>query len=100
MIGALRTSHRARVRAGWSAALGAVLLVVAALVVFVPNTGHKTVVPIDYSHRPKVVRTPPTVPLAQRDRTAIVASGRIRRIGPEFDPRRNDFVLTFAQPIH
>ena len=64
MIGALRTSHRARVRAGWSAAL----------VVFVPNTGHKTIVPIDYSHRPKVVRTPPTVPLAQRDRTAIVAT--------------------------
>ena len=74
MIGALRTSHRARVRAGWLAALGGAVVIVAALIVLVPNTGHKMVAPIDYNGEAKVVRTPPTVRLAGGDRAAILAT--------------------------
>ena len=74
MIGTLRTSHRARVRTGWAVALGGAAVIVAALIVLVPNTGHKSVAPIDYSREAKVVRTPPTVRLAARDRAAILAT--------------------------
>ncbi len=74
MIGTLRTSHRARVRAVWAAALGVVAVIVATLIVLVPNTGHKSVAPIDYSREAKVVRTPPTVRLAASDRAAILAT--------------------------
>jgi hypothetical protein len=68
------------VRAGWGAAAAAVALSVAVLVVFVPNTGHGTTAPIDYGRQAKVVRTPPTVPLANRDRAAVLATlGRFLR---------------------
>jgi hypothetical protein len=74
VIGALRTSHRARVRAGWAAALGGAVAVVVALILLLPNTGHKTVVPIDYNREAKVVRTPPTVQLADADRAVVLAT--------------------------
>lgn len=74
MIGALRTSHRARARAGWGAALGGAVVIVAALILLFPNTGHKTVAPIDYGREAKVVRTPPTVTLAAGERAAILAT--------------------------
>jgi hypothetical protein len=74
VIGTLRTSHRARVRAGWAAALGGAAVVVAALIVLLPNTGHKTLVPIDYNREAKVVRTPPTVSLQPADRAAVLTA--------------------------
>jgi hypothetical protein len=74
VIGALRTSHRARVRAGWGAALTCALIAVGALLVLVPNTGHRTVTPIDYGREAKVVRTPPTVALTVSDRAAVIAT--------------------------
>ena len=74
MIGALRSSHRARVRAGWGAALACAVIAAAALLVLVPNTGHRTVMPIDYSREAKVVRTPPTVALGGSDRAAVLAT--------------------------
>jgi hypothetical protein len=53
-------------------AVSGAALVVAALLVLLPNTGHKTATSIDYNRAAKVVRTPPTVPLAAHDREAIV----------------------------
>jgi hypothetical protein len=74
VIGALRTSHRARVRAGWAAVLTTTAVIVVALIVLVPNTGHKSVAPIDYNREAKVVRTPPTVRLTGSDRATILAT--------------------------
>jgi hypothetical protein len=55
-------------------ALGGVAVIVAALVVLVPNTGQETVVPIDYNRDAKVVRTPPTVQRADADRAVVLTT--------------------------
>jgi hypothetical protein len=62
VLGLLPSSHRKRVRLLWGSIAGAAVLVVAAMIVFLPNTGHSTQTPINESkaatrfHVPKTVR--------------------------------------------
>jgi hypothetical protein len=57
----LPASHRARVRLLWGSIAALAVLTVAALIVFLPNTGHSTATPIDESKPAEVVRAPKTV---------------------------------------
>jgi hypothetical protein len=57
----LPDSHRARVRLAWATVLSAVILGIAALVVFVPNTGRSTSTPIDPSKPAQRFVIPKTV---------------------------------------
>jgi hypothetical protein len=86
VLGLLPSSHRKRVRLLWGSIAGAAVLVVASLIVFLPNTGHSTATPIDPSkaparyHAPKTVRaTAAEKAAALRTLGAFVQSAFIRR---------------------
>jgi hypothetical protein len=70
----------------WGSIVGTVVLVVAALIVFLPNTGHSTATPIDQSKAAARYHAPKTVPAtaaekaaAQRTLATFVQSAFIRR---------------------
>jgi hypothetical protein len=70
----------------WGSSAGAAVLLVAALIVFLPNTGHSTATPIDESKAPKLYHDPKTVAAtpaekaaAQRTLSTFVRSAFIRR---------------------
>jgi hypothetical protein len=82
----LPSSHRARVRLAWLSVAGAAVITVAALIVFVPNTGHTLSTPIDRSKPPVVITTPKTVKptraataAAERTLDRFVPSAMLRR---------------------
>lgn len=62
MLALLPSSHRKRVRLLWGSIAGTAVLIVAAMIVFLPNTGHSTQTPINETkaatqyHAPKTVR--------------------------------------------
>jgi len=66
----LPASHRARVRLLWASLAGAFVLGVAALIVFVPNTGHTTSTPIDTTKAAKRYVVPKTVRATTAEKTA------------------------------
>lgn len=70
----LPSSHRARVRLAWGSAAAAAVLVVAALIVFVPNTGHTLSTPIDRTKKPQVFHVPKTVRATPREKAAALAT--------------------------
>jgi hypothetical protein len=57
----LPSSHRTRVRLAWGSAGTAAVLTVAALIIFVPNTGKTTATPIDATKPAQRYRVPKTV---------------------------------------
>jgi hypothetical protein len=70
----------------WGSSAGAAVLLVAGLIVFLPNTGHSTATPIDESKAPKQYHAPKTVAAtpaeraaAQRTLSTFVRSAFIRR---------------------
>jgi hypothetical protein len=74
------------VRLAWGSVAGAAVLLVAGLIVFLPNTGHSTATPIDETKAPTRYRIPKTVPAtpaekaaAERTLSAFVRSAFIRR---------------------
>jgi hypothetical protein len=69
----LPASHRARVRLLWGSIGGLAVLVVVALIVFVPNTGHSYATPID-EHSPAQVYHPPTTVKATPEQKAAALS--------------------------
>jgi hypothetical protein len=82
----LPSSYRARRRLLWGSLAAAAVLGVAALIVFVPNTGHSTATPVDESkraqvyHVPKSVRAKPAdVRAAEHTLDTFVPSAVIRR---------------------
>jgi hypothetical protein len=86
VLGLLPSSHRKRVKLLWGSIAGAAVLTVAALIVFVPNTGHSTQTPIDQSKAAARYHAPKTVPAtaaekaaALRTLTTFVRSAFIRR---------------------
>ena len=70
MLGLLPSSHRKRVRLLWGSIAGAAVLVVAALIVFLPNTGHSTQTPIDESKAPTRYHAPKTVHATAAEKAA------------------------------
>jgi len=54
----------------WGSIAAAVVLGVAALIVFVPNTGHSTATPIDPTKAPTRYRVPRTVPATAGEKAA------------------------------
>ena len=70
----LPSSHRARVRLAWGSIATAALLVVAGLIVFVPNTGHTLSTPIDTTKQAQVFRLPKTVPATPREKAGALAT--------------------------
>jgi hypothetical protein len=69
-VAGLPASHRARVRLLWGSIVGAAVLGVAALIVFVPNTGRTTATPIDTSKPPERYVVPKTVPATTVEKAA------------------------------
>jgi hypothetical protein len=74
------------VRLLWGSIAGAAVLLIAGMIVFMPNTGHSTATPIDESkaptlyHAPKTVRaTPAQRAAAERTLSVFVRSAFIRR---------------------
>jgi hypothetical protein len=70
VLGLLPSSHRKRVRLLWGSIAGAAVLAVAALIVFVPNTGHSTQTPIDESKAPTRYHAPKTVRATAAEKAA------------------------------
>jgi hypothetical protein len=66
----LPSSYRARRRLLWGSIGATVVLGVAALIVFVPNTGHTTSTPIDTTKRAQVFHVPKTVPATPAEKAA------------------------------
>lgn len=82
----LPSSHRMRVRMLWGSIAAAVVLGIAAMIVFLPNTGHSTETPIDESKAPARFHVPKTVrataeekAAAERTLAVFVRSAFIRR---------------------
>lgn len=70
----LPDSHRKRVRLLWGSIAGLVVLVVAALIVFVPNTGHTLATPIDPQGKAKVFHPPKTVRATPKQKAAALST--------------------------
>jgi hypothetical protein len=66
----LPASHRTRVRLLWGSIGSAAVLGVAALIVFVPNTGHTTSTPIDPTRPAQRYVAPKTVPAPPAEKAA------------------------------
>jgi hypothetical protein len=66
----LPSSYRARRRLLWACLAGGTVIGVAALIVFVPNTGHSLSTPIDTTKRAQVFHPPKTVPATPAERAA------------------------------
>jgi len=71
----------------WGSIGGAAVLGVAALIVFVPNTGHSTVTPIDTTKKAQVYRIPKSVRATPAEVAA--AEGTLSRFVPSAFIRRN-----------
>jgi hypothetical protein len=69
-LGLLPSSHRKRVRLLWGSIAGAAVLAVAAMIVFLPNTGHSTKTPIDPSKAAARYHAPKTVHATAAERAA------------------------------
>jgi hypothetical protein len=83
----LPSSYRARRRLLWGTLGAAAVLGVAALIVFVPNTGHSTATPVDASKPAQVYRVPKTVPVSRAELAA--AEHTLDRFVPSAVIRRN-----------
>jgi hypothetical protein len=70
----LPASHRARVRLLRRSIVGAVLLTVALLIVFVRNTGHSFATPIDENGHAQVFHTPKTVRASAKQKAAAISA--------------------------
>ena len=70
----LPASHRKRVRLLWGSIGGLFVLVVAALIVFVPNTGHSFATPINEHEQAQVFRAPKTVKATAEQKAAAVST--------------------------
>jgi hypothetical protein len=70
----LPQSHRKRVRLAWGSAGALVVLTIAGLVVFVPNTGHSSATPINEQQRAQVFRLPKTVQATPEQKAAAQAT--------------------------
>lgn len=70
----LPSSHRARVRLAWGSVAGVAVLVVAGLIVFVPNTGHSYATPIDEHAQAKVYHPPKTVIATPAQKAAAIST--------------------------
>jgi hypothetical protein len=70
----LPDSHRARVRLLWGSVAGVVVLVVAGLIVFVPNTGHTFATPVDIHGQARVYHPPKTVRATPRQKAAALST--------------------------
>ena len=70
----LPSSHRARVRLLWGSIATAAVLVVAGLIVFVPNTGHTLSTPIDTTKQAQVFRLPKTVLATPQEKAGALAT--------------------------
>jgi hypothetical protein len=68
----LPASHRARVRLLRRSIVGAVLLTVALLIVFVRNTGHSTATPINENGHAQVYHAPKTVEATAAQKAAAI----------------------------
>jgi hypothetical protein len=71
----------------WWSIGSAVVLGIAALIVFVPNTGHTTATPIDPTRPAQRYFVPKTVPASAAERAA--AERTLARFVPSAMPRRN-----------
>lgn len=84
MVG-LPASHRARVRLLWGSVAFAAVAGVAALIAFVPNTGHTTATPLDTTKPaeryavPKTVRATPTEKAAAEHTLALFVPSAMTR---------------------
>jgi hypothetical protein len=70
----LPKSHRKRVRLAWASVASVVVLGVAALIVFEPNTGHPFDTAINEHQRAQVFRLPKTVKATPAQKAAAVAT--------------------------
>jgi hypothetical protein len=70
----LPASHRKRVRLLWGSIGGLVAIGIAALIVFVPNTGHSFATPIDESSQAQVYHAPRTVTASAAQKAAAVST--------------------------
>jgi hypothetical protein len=70
----LPASHRKRVRLLWGAIGGALVVGVAALIVFVPNTGHSFATPIDEHHQAQVYHPPKTVKATAKQKAEAIST--------------------------
>jgi hypothetical protein len=70
----LPASHRKRVRLLWGSIGGFVVVGVAALIVFVPNTGHSFATPIDENAPAQVFHAPKTVKATEEQKAAAVSA--------------------------
>ena len=70
----LPASHRKRVRLVWGSLAGLFALTVAALIVFVPNTGHSYATPINEHEQAKVFHAPKTVIATEAQKAAAVST--------------------------
>jgi hypothetical protein len=70
----LPASHRARVRLLRRSIVGAVVLTVALLIVFVRNTGHSTATPINENGHAQVYRAPKTVEATAAQKAAAIST--------------------------
>lgn len=70
----LPDSHRKRVRLLWGSIAGLAVLVVASLIVFVPNTGHTYATPIDTLGKAKVYHPPKTVEATAAQKAAALST--------------------------
>lgn len=70
----LPQSHRKRVRLAWGTAAAIVVLTIAGLIVFVPNTGHSDATPINEHQQAQVYHPPKTVPATPAEKAAAVAT--------------------------
>jgi hypothetical protein len=70
----LPASHRARVRLLRRSIVGAVLLTVALLIVFVRNTGHSTATPVNENGHAQVYHAPKTVEATAAQKAAAIST--------------------------
>jgi hypothetical protein len=70
----LPASHRARIRLLWGSIAGLAVLVVAALIVFVPNTGHSYATPIDENEQAQVYHPPKIVKATAEQKAAAIST--------------------------
>jgi hypothetical protein len=70
----LPASHRARVRLLRRSIVGAVLLTVALLIVFVRNTGHSTATPVNENGHAQVYHAPKTVVATAAQKAAAIST--------------------------
>jgi hypothetical protein len=70
----LPASHRARVRLLRRSIVGAVVLTVALLIVFVRNTGHSTATPVNENGHAQVYRAPKTVEATAAQKAAAIST--------------------------